>query len=105
MALVNCLQSMVLQGHLLNVYPSFISSATPLLIRYIMVHLKVMCQQQQKMMIHHSLGPNPDHGVYRGMSEAVRVASTFLTDLSSAPEEIDVRTSLVSDCINGRESS
>ena len=41
-------------------------------------------------MIHHSLGPNPDHGVYRGMSEAVRVASTFLTDPSTAPEEIDV---------------
>ena len=41
-------------------------------------------------MIHHCIGPNPDHGVYRGMSEAVRVASTFLTDLSIAPEEIDV---------------
>lgn len=41
-------------------------------------------------MIHHCIGPNPDHGVYRGMSEAVRVASTFLTDPSVAPEEIDV---------------
>ena len=41
-------------------------------------------------MIHHCIGPNPDHGVYRGMSEAVRVASTFLTDPSTAPEEIDV---------------
>lgn len=52
-------------------------------------------------MIHHCIGPNPDHGVYRGMSEAVRVASTFLTDLSSAPEEIDVQ--LFGDRDNGRE--
>jgi len=43
------------------------------------------------MMIHHCLGPNPDHGVYRGMSEPVRVASTFLSDMSIAAEEIDVR--------------
>jgi len=42
------------------------------------------------MMIHHTIGPNPDHGVYRGMSEAVRVASTFLNDSSTAAEEIDV---------------
>ena len=41
-------------------------------------------------MIHHCIGPNPDHGVYRGMSEAVRVASTFLNDPSTAAEEIDV---------------
>jgi hypothetical protein len=41
-------------------------------------------------MIHHCIGPNPDHGIYRGMSEAVRVASTFLDDLSIATEEIDV---------------
>lgn len=42
------------------------------------------------MMIHHCIGPNPDHGIYRGISEAVRVASTFLSDPSVAPEEIDV---------------
>ena len=42
------------------------------------------------MMIHHCIGPNPDHGVYRGMSEAVRVASTFLDNPLVAPEEIDV---------------
>jgi len=42
------------------------------------------------MMIHHCIGPNPDHGVYRGMSEAVRVASTFINDPSIAAQEIDV---------------
>jgi len=42
------------------------------------------------MMIHHTIGPNPDHGVYRGISEAVRVASAFLTESSTAAEEIDV---------------
>jgi len=43
------------------------------------------------MMIHHCIGPNPDHGVYRGMSEPIRAASTFLSDMSIAAEEIDVR--------------
>jgi len=42
------------------------------------------------MMIHHCIGPNPDHGVYRGMSEAVRVASTFINDPATAAQEIDV---------------
>jgi hypothetical protein len=52
-------------------------------------------------MIHHCIGPNPDHGVYRGMSEAVRVASTFLINPSIAPEEIDVY--LIGNSGNGRE--
>lgn len=42
------------------------------------------------MMIHHCIGPNPDHGIYRGMSESVRVDSAFLCDPSTAAEEIDV---------------
>jgi TPP-dependent 2-oxoacid decarboxylase len=42
-------------------------------------------------MIHHCIGPEPDHGVYRGMSEAVRAASTFINDPAVAAEEIDVR--------------
>ena len=41
-------------------------------------------------MIHHCIGPNPDHGVYRSMSEPVRAASAFLSDMSVAAEEIDV---------------
>jgi pyruvate decarboxylase len=48
-------------------------------------------KQNARMMIHHCIGPNPDHGVYRGMSEPVRAASTFLSDMSIAAEEIDVR--------------
>ena len=47
------------------------------------------------MMIHHCIGPNPDHGVYRGMSEPIRAASTFLSDMSIAAEEIDVDSSTV----------
>ena len=42
------------------------------------------------MTIHHCIGPTPDHGVYRGMSEAIRVASVFLDDPEIAPKEIDV---------------
>jgi hypothetical protein len=49
-------------------------------------------------MIHHCIGPNPEHGVYRGMSEPIRAASTFLSDPSVAPDEIDVFP-----CIQGLE--
>ena len=42
------------------------------------------------MTIHHCIGPSPDHSVYRGMSEPVRVASVFLDDPEIAPKEIDV---------------
>jgi TPP-dependent 2-oxoacid decarboxylase len=41
-------------------------------------------------MIHHCIGSNPDHGVYRDMSQSVRVDSTFIADPRTAPEEIDV---------------
>ena len=47
-------------------------------------------KQNNHLMIHHCIGPDPDHGVYRGMSEAVRVDSAFLCDPSTAAEEIDV---------------
>jgi TPP-dependent 2-oxoacid decarboxylase len=45
-------------------------------------------------MIHHTIGPFPDHGVYRAMSESVRVASTFINDPSVAAAEIDVNFSI-----------
>jgi TPP-dependent 2-oxoacid decarboxylase len=41
-------------------------------------------------MIHHCIGSDPEHGVYRDMSQSVRADSTFLTDPFTAPEEIDV---------------
>jgi TPP-dependent 2-oxoacid decarboxylase len=55
-----------------------------------MLMKKLIAKQNARMTIHHCIGPEPDHGVYRGMSEAVRVASTFLSDMSVAAEEIDV---------------
>jgi len=54
------------------------------------------------MMIHHCIGPNPEHGVYRGMSESVRVASAFLDNPAIAPDEIDVH--FITGCVNSRES-
>lgn len=47
------------------------------------------------MTIHHCISMNPDHGVYRAMSEPVRAASTFLSDPSVAADEIDVSPSLL----------
>ncbi|KAK6542203.1 hypothetical protein TWF694_007963 [Orbilia ellipsospora] len=40
-------------------------------------------------MIHHTLEANPDHGVYRGMSEPIRSTSAFLNDEKTMASEID----------------
>ncbi|KAF3928844.1 hypothetical protein ABW20_dc0100017 [Dactylellina cionopaga] len=45
--------------------------------------------QQNKIMIHHTLEANPDHGVYRGMSAPIRSTSAFLDDEASMASEID----------------
>ncbi|KAK6344540.1 hypothetical protein TWF696_008174 [Orbilia brochopaga] len=45
--------------------------------------------QENKIMIHHTLEANPDHGVYRGMSEPIRAASAFLNDEATMASEID----------------
>jgi hypothetical protein len=45
-------------------------------------------------MIHHCIGPNPEHGVYRDVSESVRAAAAFLNDPETAPKEIDVSSSV-----------
>jgi len=42
-----------------------------------------------KAMIHHTMEPNMDHGIYIGMSEPVRKAHTFLWDDATMAEEID----------------
>ncbi|KAL3458089.1 thiamine diphosphate-binding protein [Aspergillus heterothallicus] len=45
--------------------------------------------QQARAMIHHCLGPNPDHRVYAKISESVRTAHCWLDDVGTAPGEID----------------
>ncbi|KAF3929001.1 hypothetical protein ABW19_dt0208322 [Dactylella cylindrospora] len=45
--------------------------------------------QKHKVMIHHTLEANPDHGAYRGMSEPIRAASAFLDDEATMASEID----------------
>ncbi|KAK5015093.1 hypothetical protein LTR16_003531, partial [Cryomyces antarcticus] len=45
--------------------------------------------QRNHMMIHHSIGPTPDHQVYNKMSEPARVAAAELLDEKTAPAEID----------------
>ncbi|KAF3163486.1 hypothetical protein TWF106_004783 [Orbilia oligospora] len=45
--------------------------------------------QQNKIMIHHTLEANPDHGVYRGMSGPIRSTSAFLDDEATMASEID----------------
>jgi hypothetical protein len=54
------------------------------------IPLAPLTKQNAHLMIHHCIGPEPDHGVYRGMSEPVRAASTFINDPAVAAEEIDV---------------
>ena len=46
--------------------------------------------QKNRMMIHHSIGSNPDHSVYTRASKDFRVAAAELQDVKSAPAEIDV---------------
>jgi pyruvate decarboxylase len=57
---------------------------------HVVCPLMVLTKQNAHLMIHHCIGPEPDHGVYRGMSEPVRAASTFINDPAVAAEEIDV---------------
>ncbi|KAF9890418.1 hypothetical protein FE257_006086 [Aspergillus nanangensis] len=45
--------------------------------------------QNKRAMIHHCLGPNPDHRVYAKISEHVRTAHCWLDNVSTAPSEID----------------
>ncbi|KAL4892390.1 thiamine diphosphate-binding protein [Aspergillus ambiguus] len=45
--------------------------------------------QKDRAMIHHCLGPNPDHRVYSRMSEPIRTAHCWLDNTETAPAEID----------------
>ncbi|RDW86629.1 uncharacterized protein DSM5745_03271 [Aspergillus mulundensis] len=45
--------------------------------------------QKARAMIHHCLGPDPDHRVYAKISESVRAAHCWLDDAESAPGEVD----------------
>lgn len=45
--------------------------------------------QEEHIMIHHTMKENPDHTVYQRMSEPIRCASAFLTNETTAAEEID----------------
>ena len=45
--------------------------------------------QKRRTMIHHCLGPNPDHRVYEKISHHVRAAHCWLDDIETAPSEID----------------
>ncbi|EON63369.1 hypothetical protein W97_02596 [Coniosporium apollinis CBS 100218] len=45
--------------------------------------------QEKRMLIHHSIDSDPDHGVYKKMSKPARVAEAELWDAQKAPAEID----------------
>ncbi|KAL4901260.1 thiamine diphosphate-binding protein [Aspergillus multicolor] len=45
--------------------------------------------QKARAMIHHCLGPDPDHRVYSKISESVRAAHCWLDDVATAPAEVD----------------
>ncbi|KAL2845021.1 thiamine diphosphate-binding protein [Aspergillus pseudoustus] len=45
--------------------------------------------QRARAMIHHCLGPDPDHRVYSKISQHVRAAHCWLDDVGTAPGEID----------------
>ncbi|KAK6382211.1 Pyruvate decarboxylase 1 [Exophiala oligosperma] len=45
--------------------------------------------QEKHLMIHHCLGPNPDHRVYEKMSAHVRCTHAWLDDEKTAVDEID----------------
>jgi pyruvate decarboxylase len=45
--------------------------------------------QEKKMMIHHSIGPEPDHQIFNKASVNFRVAAAELTSEKGAAEEID----------------
>ncbi|KAL4805382.1 pyruvate decarboxylase [Aspergillus unguis] len=48
-----------------------------------------MSVQKERKMVHHCLGPNPDHRVYAKISEPVRTAHCWLDDPATAGGEID----------------
>ncbi|KAK7885378.1 Pyruvate decarboxylase 1 [Exophiala xenobiotica] len=45
--------------------------------------------QEQRLMIHHCMGPNPDHKIYEKMSAPVRCAHAWLDDEKTVQSEID----------------
>ncbi|KAF2136150.1 uncharacterized protein K452DRAFT_292653 [Aplosporella prunicola CBS 121167] len=58
--------------------------------------------QRSRACIHHGLSseaPGPDHQVYAGMSEKVRIAAAKLWDVDDAPTEID---RVLAACVRGR---
>lgn len=46
--------------------------------------------QKKRMMIHHSIGFDPDHQIFNSASKRFRVAEAELWDAEKAPAEIDV---------------
>ncbi|KAI6716621.1 indolepyruvate decarboxylase 5 [Diplocarpon mali] len=57
-----------------------------------MIHLVGMTSrpiQKMRALIHHTMEPNMDHGIYIGMAEPVRKTYTFLTNDATMAEEID----------------
>lgn len=46
--------------------------------------------QKNHVMIHHSIGFNPDHEIFKKASKSFRAAEAELHDKDSAPAEIDV---------------
>jgi len=67
-----------------------------------MIHLVGMTArpvQKMKALIHHTMEPNMDHGIYIGMSEPVRKTHTFLWDDVTMAEEID---RVIAACVKSR---
>ncbi|GAB7358013.1 hypothetical protein MBLNU230_g0178t1 [Neophaeotheca triangularis] len=56
--------------------------------------------QEHKMMIHHSIGSQPDHQMFNKASQAFRVAAAEIMDEKKAPAEIDrvIRECFVKSC-------
>jgi len=46
--------------------------------------------QKNRLMIHHSIGFNPDHSIFKTASKRFRVAEAELDDVEKAPAKIDV---------------
>ncbi|OAL22161.1 hypothetical protein AYO22_07422 [Fonsecaea multimorphosa] len=56
-----------------------------------------MTAQKKRAMIHHNLGPNPDHRVYADIPARVRCHVAYLDDASTAPALIDAT---IQECLN-----
>ncbi|OQU99451.1 Thiamine pyrophosphate enzyme, central domain-containing protein [Cladophialophora immunda] len=56
-----------------------------------------MAMQTKRAMIHHNLGPNPDHRVYADISARVRCHVAYLDDTNTAPRLIDTA---IRECLN-----